>query len=212
MVQEIKNICCIGAGYVGGPTMSVIADKCPHIKVNVVDNNVERIKLWNSSNLDNLPIFEPGLDKIVKRRRGKNLTFSTKIREKISSADMIFISVNTPTKIKGFGAGEASDLKWVEACAREVARFATDHTIVVEKSTLPVKTAEVIKNILEASQPNSIDKGKSFDVLSNPEFLAEGSAINDLEEPDRVLIGRESNDAIMALNNGSILSLISSNT
>tara|TARA_A100001015_G_scaffold321399_1_gene451933 strand:+ start:2112 stop:3554 length:1443 start_codon:yes stop_codon:yes gene_type:complete len=201
MVQEIKNICCIGAGYVGGPTMSVIADNCPHIKVNVVDNNFERIKLWNSANLDNLPIFEPGLDKIIKKRRGKNLTFSTKIREKISSADMIFISVNTPTKTKGFGAGEASDLKWVEACAREVARFATDHTIVVEKSTLPVKTAEVIKNILEASQPNSVDKCKSFDVLSNPEFLAEGSAIKDLENPDRVLIGGESNEAILALNN-----------
>ena len=199
MYSDIKTICCIGAGYVGGPTMSVIADKCPNIDINVVDKNSERIKLWNSSNLEKLPIYEPGLDKIIEKCRGKNLTFSTKIQEKISSADMIFISVNTPTKTKGVGAGEASDLKWVEACAREVARFATDHTIVVEKSTLPVKTAEVIKNILESSQPDSNSKNKSFDVLSNPEFLAEGSAIRDLEYPDRVLIGGESNEAIFAL-------------
>ena len=201
MVQEIKNICCIGAGYVGGPTMSVIADKCPHIKVDVVDNNAERIKLWNSSNLDNLPIFEPGLDKIIKRRRGKNLTFSTKIREKISSADMIFISVNTPTKTKGFGAGEASDLKWVEASARQVAKYAKGYTIVVEKSTLPVKTAEAIKTILEETNNNEVKKDNIsyFDVLSNPEFLSEGSAIKDLEEPDRVLIGGENKKAILAL-------------
>tara|TARA_Y100000589_G_scaffold195933_1_gene185230 strand:+ start:340 stop:1782 length:1443 start_codon:yes stop_codon:yes gene_type:complete len=198
---EIKNICCIGAGYVGGPTMSVIADKCPNININVVDKNSERIRLWNSQDFELLPIYEPGLDKIISRCRGKNLTFSTKIQEKISCADMIFISVNTPTKTKGIGAGHASDLKWVEACAREVALFAKGHTIVVEKSTLPVKTAEVIKNILEASQPNSNEIKKTFDVLSNPEFLAEGSAIRDLEEPDRVLIGGESDDAIMALSN-----------
>ncbi len=196
---KVKNICCIGAGYVGGPTMSVIADKCPDISVNVVDRNIERIDLWNSSNLNNLPIFEPGLDKIVERCRGNNLTFSTKIREKISSADMVFISVNTPTKTKGVGAGQASDLKWVEACARDVAKFSKGHTIVVEKSTLPVKTAEVIKKILEASQITKSEK--SFDVLSNPEFLAEGTAIKDLEEPDRVLIGGEKNDAILALHN-----------
>ena len=201
MKIEIKNICCIGAGYVGGPTMSVIADKCPNINIEVVDKNPERIELWNSPNLELLPIYEPGLDKIISRCRNKNLTFSTKIKEKISCADMIFISVNTPTKTKGIGAGQASDLKWVEACAREVAMFATGHTIVVEKSTLPVKTAEVIKNILEASQPNSNERKKTFDVLSNPEFLAEGSAIRDLEEPDRVLIGGESSDAIMALSN-----------
>ena len=155
MKTNIKNICCIGAGYVGGPTMSVIADKCPDINVNVVDKNSERIELWNSSNLDLLPIYEPGLDKIILRCRGKNLNFSTKIKEKISSADMIFISVNTPTKTKGIGAGQASDLKWVEACAREVAMFATGHTIVVEKSTLPVKTAEVIKSILTTSKSNT---------------------------------------------------------
>ena len=201
MTFEIKNICCIGAGYVGGPTMSVIADKCPNIKVNVVDKSPERIALWNSSNLKLLPIYEPGLDKIIARCRDKNLTFSTKIKEKISGADMIFISVNTPTKTKGIGAGQASDLKWVEACAREVALSAKGHTIVVEKSTLPVKTAEVIKTILEASQPNSNELKKTFDVLSNPEFLAEGSAISDLESPDRVLIGGESDDAIIALSN-----------
>ena len=198
MQTEIKNICCIGAGFVGGPTMSVIADKCPNLNINVVDKNPKRIELWNSSNLDSLPIYETGLDKIIERCRGKNLTFSTKIREKISSADMIFISVNTPTKTKGIGAGQASDLKWVEACAREVAMYATGHTIVVEKSTLPVKTAEVIKTILKASKANS---NKTFEVLSNPEFLSEGSAIKDLEEPDRVLIGGESDDAIMALSN-----------
>ena len=198
MTFEIKNICCIGAGFVGGPTMSVIADKCPNLTINVVDKNSKRIELWNSSNLDLLPIYETGLDKIVERCRGRNLTFSTKIKEKISSADMIFISVNTPTKTKGIGAGQASDLKWVEACAREVAMYATGHTIVVEKSTLPVKTAEVIKTILKASKANS---NKTFEVLSNPEFLAEGSAIKDLEEPDRVLIGGESVDAIMALSN-----------
>ena len=115
MIAEIKNICCIGAGYVGGPTMSVIADKCPNISINVVDKNSERIELWNSANLKLLPIYEPGLDEIIARCRGKNLTFSSEIKEKISSADMIFISVNTPTKTKGIGAGQASDLKWVEA-------------------------------------------------------------------------------------------------
>ena len=200
-MNKIKTICCIGAGYVGGPTMSVIADKCPNININIVDKNKERIELWNSSNLNNLPIFEPGLDKIIKRCRGKNLTFSTSIEEKISSADMIFISVNTPTKTKGIGAGQASDLKWVESCAREVAKFATGHTIVVEKSTLPVKTAEVIKEILEASQPKTTIQEKTFHVLSNPEFLSEGSAVKDLEEPDRILIGGESNHAIEALSN-----------
>ena len=202
MTKQIKNICCIGAGYVGGPTMSVIADKCPFINVDVVDTNKDRIDLWNSSDLDKLPIFEPGLDEIIKRCRGKNLTFSTEIREKISKADMVFISVNTPTKEKGIGAGQASDLKWVEACARQVAKYALGHTIVVEKSTLPVRTAEVIKKILEAEQTLSTSNSKSnFDVLSNPEFLSEGTAISDLENPDRVLIGGEDDEAILALNN-----------
>jgi len=202
MIPEIKNICCIGAGYVGGPTMSVIAEKCPHIKVNVVDTNKKRIDLWNSKNLDNLPIYEPGLKSIIKKCRGKNLFFTVNTELEIKKADMIFISVNTPTKTKGLGAGQASDLKWVEVCARQVAQFGTGHTIVVEKSTLPVKTAEVIKSILENSNSENTNNIKStFDVLSNPEFLAEGSAINDLKKPDRVLIGGDNNEAIMALNN-----------
>ena len=205
MTTIIKNICCIGAGYVGGPTMSVIADKCPKIQVNVIDINDKRINDWNSQDLDKLPVYEPGLREIILRCRGRNLFFSTKLEENISTADMVFISVNTPTKKKGLGAGQASDLKWVEACARQVAKFARGYTIVVEKSTLPVRTAEVIKNILEASQPmvegEDKTKRKSFDVLSNPEFLAEGSAIKDLELPDRVLIGGDSQEAILALNN-----------
>ena len=199
MKIKIKNICCIGAGYVGGPTMAVIADKCPEINVNVVDTNQNRIDLWNSSNLDLLPIFEPGLDKIVGRCRGENLTFSSNVEKYISTADMIFISVNTPTKKKGVGAGQASDLKWVEACARQVAKFACGYTIVVEKSTLPVKTAEVIKAILEATQSSKSQKNSKFDVLSNPEFLSEGTAIDDLENPDRVLIGGENKQAMEVL-------------
>ncbi len=199
---QIKNICCIGAGYVGGPTMSVIADRCPQIRVNVVDVNPLRIDGWNSKDLNKLPIFEPGLDQIIKRCRGRNLYFSTDVERNISEADMIFISVNTPTKTKGIGAGKASDLKWVEASARQVAKYAKGYTIVVEKSTLPVKTAEVIKNILKASQISTDTHSQSkFDVLSNPEFLSEGTAIKDLEDPDRVLIGGENKNAILALSN-----------
>jgi UDPglucose 6-dehydrogenase len=198
--KNIINICCIGAGYVGGPTMAVIADKCPHLNVVVVDVNKERIESWNDPDFSKLPIYEPGLDKVIERCRNKNLNFSTDIKENIASADLIFISVNTPTKTKGVGAGEASDLKWVESCARQVANFAKGHTIVVEKSTLPVRTAEVIKNILEASQPTiNISEKPSFDVLSNPEFLAEGSAIKDLEYPDRVLIGGENKESMYVL-------------
>ena len=201
--MKIKNICCIGAGYVGGPTMSVIADKCPDIQVEVVDLNKERIKQWNDDDFQNLPIFEPGLAEIVKRCRGKNLHFTDLVREKIKNADIIFISVNTPTKKYGLGAGKASDLKWVERCAREVSTYASGHTIVVEKSTLPVRTAEVIKTILQASTKsiNSSSDIKTFDVLSNPEFLAEGTAIHDLLYPDRVLIGGENEKAIDALSN-----------
>jgi len=202
MLSKIRKICCIGAGYVGGPTMSVIADNCPEIEVNLVDINQERIDLWNSPNLNDLPIYEPGLDEIINRCRGKNLIFSTQIEEKISTADIIFISVNTPTKTKGVGAGQASDLKWVEASARQVAKFATGHTIVVEKSTLPVKTAEVIKDILNSSKSKeNSDSLVHFEVLSNPEFLSEGSAINDLQNPDRVLIGGENEEAINLLSN-----------
>ena len=203
MNYEIKNICCIGAGYVGGPTMAVIADKCESIQVEVVDINEARICQWNSKNLEELPIYEPGLKDIIKRCRGKNLHFSNEIGEKIKKADMVFISVNTPTKKKGIGAGKASDLKWVEACARQVAKFSEGHTIVVEKSTLPVRTAEVIKSILEAAEKENTHQAKNstFDVLSNPEFLAEGTAINDLINPDRVLIGGENDSAINSLSN-----------
>ena len=201
MTLSIQNICCIGAGYVGGPTMAVFANKCPHLKIEVVDLNEERIKNWNNSDLSKLPIYEPGLSEIIKKCRDKNLFFSNAIQEKIENADMVFISVNTPTKTKGFGAGKASDLKWVEACARQVAKYSKGHTIVVEKSTLPVRTAEVIKSILlENDQINKDDSMKrTFDVLSNPEFLSEGTAIKDLNEPDRVLIGGEDEEAMEAL-------------
>ena len=200
--MEIKNICCIGAGYVGGPTMSVIADNCKSIDVNVVDTNQKRIDSWNSDNLEDLPVFEPGLDEIIKRRRGINLHFSTLVEDNISKADIIFISVNTPTKERGIGAGQASDLKWVEACSRIVAKYAKEQTIVVEKSTVPVRTASVVKSILESNQSSDGNtKKKSFHVLSNPEFLAEGTAIKDLMEPDRVLIGGENMEAINALSN-----------
>ena len=196
----IKKVCCIGAGYVGGPTMSVFADKCKDISFNVVDVNPDRISAWNSQDLSKLPIFEPGLDEIVKRCRGKNLTFSTEVHKCISEADMIFISVNTPTKTSGIGAGQASDLKWVESCARQISEYAKGHTIVVEKSTLPVRTGEVIKAILDSSKSSLNSKNKNtFDILSNPEFLAEGTAINDLENPDRVLIGGSNKNAIKAL-------------
>ena len=195
--MEIKNICCIGAGYVGGPTMAVIAYKCPDIKVNVVDINSKRIDQWNG-NLDFLPVYEPGLAEIVGKCRGKNLFFSNLVEENIRKSEMVFISVNTPTKKKGIGAGQASDLKWVESSARQVANNAEGHTIVIEKSTLPVRTAEVIKSILESSRNNK-SKNTKFEVLSNPEFLAEGSAINDLLFPDRILIGGDNNESINAL-------------
>ncbi len=195
--KSVKNICCIGAGYVGGPTMAVIADRCPSVKVTVVDINKERIDNWNSNDLSRLPVFEPGLDKIIERVRNKNLFFSTCVGQKISEADLIFISVNTPTKTKGIGAGQASDLRWVESCARNVAEFAKGFTIVVEKSTLPVRTASVIKSILSSTTSNS--EKKNFAILSNPEFLAEGTAVNDLEKPDRVLIGGEDHQAINLL-------------
>ena len=175
------KILCIGAGYVGGPTMTVIADKCPDVKVTVVDINQARIDAWNS---DNLPIFEPGLDEVVKRARGRNLFFSTDIPNAVREADIIFVSVNTPTKTFGRGAGKASDLQYWEKTAREILEVATNDKIIVEKSTLPVRTAAAMERIL-----NSNDKGLHFEVLSNPEFLAEGTAIKDLFEPDRVLIG-----------------------
>ena len=198
---KVKTICCIGAGYVGGPTMAVIASKCPEIKINVVDLNDERIAKWNSNDLRDLPVFEPGLDKIVSQCRDKNLFFSTDVNNSIKEADMIFLSVNTPTKAKGIGAGQASDLKWIEASARQVAEFAEGKTIVVEKSTLPVRTAETIKQILSSSRKNSNveQHNQEFSVLSNPEFLAEGTAIKDLQNPDRILIGGEDESSIEAL-------------
>ncbi len=197
---SIKKICCIGAGYVGGPTMAVFAEKCKDIQIHVVDNNPERIKFWNSDNLKNLPIYEPGLEAIIAKCRGRNLHFSTDIENNIKDADMIFISVNTPTKKEGIGAGQASDLTYIEAAARQIARHGQEHTIVVEKSTLPIRTADTIKQILtSANKKNPISA--TFDILSNPEFLAEGNAINDLTNPDRILIGGESVDAINSLKN-----------
>ena len=196
----INKICCIGAGYVGGPSMAVFAYYCPDLQIKVVDINQERIEAWNSENLNNLPVYEQGLDEIITQTRNRNLFFSTSIKESIAEADMIFLSVNTPIKLKGLGAGKASDLKYIEASTRMVAENARNHTIVVEKSTLPVRTAETIKMILSASiENNNGDNNKTFSVLSNPEFLAEGTAINDLKNPDRVLIGGENDDAIEAL-------------
>ena len=195
--MTIQRICCIGAGYVGGPTMAVIADRWPEIQVTVVDINQSRIDAWKNPDLGRLPVYEPGLDAVVARARDRNLFFSTLVEEAVSEADMVFISVNTPTKTKGLGAGQASDLRWVEACARTVACVASGHTIVVEKSTLPVRTAAAIKTILEAAQKD--DQGRTFAVLSNPEFLAEGTAVHDLEVPDRVLIGGEDHSSIEAL-------------
>ena len=196
--NKITTITCIGAGYVGGPTMAIIAQKCPHIKVNVVDVNPERIAAWNDADLENLPIYEPGLKEVVAEARGRNLFFSTEIEEGIREAEMIFISVNTPTKDYGLGKGMAADMKYVELSARQIARVAQSDKIVVEKSTLPVRTAESIKTILEAES-----NGLQFKVLSNPEFLAEGTAVKDLHNPDRVLIGGDEDEdgqkAIQAL-------------
>ncbi|XP_018576727.1 UDP-glucose 6-dehydrogenase-like [Anoplophora glabripennis] len=182
--MAIKSICCLGAGYVGGPTCSVIALKCPEIKVTVVDLSKERIAQWNS---DKLPIFEPGLDEVVKLCRGKNLFFSNDVSTAILEADLIFISVNTPTKVIGNGKGRAADLKYVEEAARMIADIAKNNKIVVEKSTVPVRAAESIAKIFIANQK----PGVSYQILSNPEFLAEGTAINDLLNADRVLIGGE---------------------
>ncbi|XP_043924962.1 UDP-glucose 6-dehydrogenase-like [Protopterus annectens] len=181
-MAQIRKICCIGAGYVGGPTCSVIAQMCPEIAVTVVDVNEDRIKAWNS---ENLPIFEPGLQEVVESCRGVNLFFSTDIDAAIVDADLIFISVNTPTKTFGIGKGRAADLKYIEACARRIADLASGFKIVIEKSTVPVRASESIRRILTANTKCSL----SFQVLSNPEFLAEGTAITDLKNPDRVLIG-----------------------
>ncbi|RSH80042.1 UDP-glucose 6-dehydrogenase 1 [Apiotrichum porosum] len=194
----VKKICCIGAGYVGGPTCAVIALKCPNIQVTIVDLNQARIDAWNS---DNLPIYEPGLDEVVKTARGKNLFFSTDVDKAIAEADLIFVSVNTPTKKSGVGAGYAADLNFLQRATRRIAEVSTSSKIVVEKSTVPCRTADAMRTILEAnSKP-----GCRFDILSNPEFLAEGTAISDLFAPDRVLIGslqtESGKDACAALAN-----------
>jgi len=175
------KICCMGAGYVGGPTMAVIAKQCPKVRVCVVDLSQKQIDAWNS---DNLPIYEPGLPEVVKECAGRNLFFSTDIDAEIEKADIIFISVNTPTKTQGIGAGRAANIKNCELCARKIAQVSTSDKIVVEKSTVPVRTAEAVSRVLKVNE-----KGLKFQVLSNPEFLAEGTAIDDLMAPDRVLIG-----------------------
>ena len=180
------KICCIGAGYVGGPTMAMIASKCSHIQVAVVDINQERIDAWNS---DTLPIYEPGLDQIVKESRNENLFFSTEVDRYIKESEVIFISVNTPTKDYGSGLGQAADLRFIEACARRIAEISTSPKIIVEKSTVPVRTAEMVQTILKSSSSEI-----SHQVISNPEFLAEGTAIPDLLNPDRVLIGGETTE------------------
>lgn len=182
--MKVKNICCIGAGYVGGPTMAIIAQKSPEINVTVVDINAKRIAAWNDPDVEKIPIYEPGLSEVVAEARGRNLFFSTDVDAAIDAADMIFISVNTPTKTYGMGKGMAADLKYIELCARQIARVAKNDKIIVEKSTLPVRTAEALKRILD-----NTGNGVNFQILSNPEFLAEGTAVTDLHKPDRVLIG-----------------------
>jgi len=183
---RLHNICCIGAGYVGGPTCATIALRCPHVKVTIVDLNEARIAAWNS---DDLPIYEPGLDEAVKQCRGKNLFFSTDVKGAIKDADIIFVSVNTPTKIKGVGAGRAADLRFIESVGRTVAEHANRNKILIEKSTVPVRTAEALERVVTANTGNH-----SFWILSNPEFLAEGTAMKDLSAPDRVLIGGQTNE------------------
>ncbi len=180
-MTDTSRILCIGAGYVGGPTMAMIAAKCPHLQVHVVDISEARIAAWNS---DDLPIYEPGLDEVVRAARGRNLFFSTDISGGIRDADVIFVSVNTPTKSFGQGAGYAADLQYWEKTARQILAHSTRDKIVVEKSTLPVRTAQAMERILGGNRA-----GVRFDVVSNPEFLAEGTAVRDLEQPDRVLIG-----------------------
>ncbi len=176
-----KKILCIGAGYVGGPTMTVIANFCPDYKVTVVDISEKRIRQWNSNDL---PIYEPGLKERVLKVRGKNLFFSTEIDHEIEEADIIFVAVNTPTKTFGEGAGKAVDLQFIEQTARRIKENAKSDKVVVEKSTIPVRAAETLGKIL-----HSEDNNVHFEILSNPEFMAEGTGIRDMENPDRILIG-----------------------
>ena len=187
--MQVNNICCIGAGYVGGPSMAVIAQKNPDIKVTVVDANLKKIRAWNGP-LDKLPVYEPGLSNILEKTRGKSLFFSNHISKAINEAQLIFMAVNTPTKIEGEGAGMAADLENIVACAKDIAKYSDSDKIVVEKSTVPIRTAEKIKEILNSSRSNV-----KFEVLSNPEFLAEGTAIEDMFSPDRVLIGGDETES-----------------
>jgi len=191
---RVNKICCIGAGYVGGPTMATIALKCPHIQVTIVDMNEARIAAWNS---DDLPIYEPGLAEIVQACRGKNLFFSTDVKKGIQEADIIFASVNTPTKVRGMGAGRAADLCYIESVGRTIAEHANGDKIVIEKSTVPVRTAAALERVLSANESAT----NRFWILSNPEFLAEGTAMKDLDKPDRVLIGgQQTREGLQAVN------------
>lgn len=187
--MKINKICCIGAGYVGGPTMAVMALKCPHINFTVVDIDQEKINLWNHENVEKIPVYEPGLSEIISKVRNKNLFYSTDIESAIIDSQMIFIAVGTPTKIYGTGKGMASDLTYVEQCARTIANVSLSDKIIVEKSTLPVRTADTLKSVLTTNKNNC-----NFDIISNPEFLAEGTAVKDMLNPDRILIGGEENN------------------
>ena len=177
------KITCLGAGYVGGPTMAMIAAKCPDIDVTVVDPDAKRIAAWNSAQL---PVYEPGLDAVVRSARGRNLHFHTDVEAAVRAGDIIFVCVGTPTKTSGVGAGRAADLRYIESAARMIADVAESPKIIVEKSTIPVKTADTLLTILRSNSRRG-----DFQVLSNPEFLAEGTAIADLEHPDRILVGGE---------------------
>jgi UDPglucose 6-dehydrogenase len=188
-----QTICCIGAGYVGGPSMAVMADRCPGVDITVVDVDQARIDAWNNLSGEGPPIYEPGLAEVLGRVGGRNLHFSTDVTTAIRQADMVFLSVNTPTKSYGHGAGEAADLSFIEQAARQIANVAQGATIVVERSTLPVRTADVLREILAGGA------GQSFEILSNPEFMAEGTAVADLESPDRVLVGGHCPQAIEEL-------------
>ena len=185
--MKINRVCCIGAGYVGGPTMAVIAHECPDLKISVIDKNTEKIKSWNTPDLDNLPVYEPGLSKIIEVTRNKNLFFRDDFEKSILEAEMIFMAVNTPTKKNGKGKGYAADLSNIEECAKIIGQLSKSDKIIVEKSTLPVRTAEKIKEVLKKNNTNNVN----FEIISNPEFLAEGTAIKNLYKSDRVLIGGE---------------------
>ncbi len=186
----VTKICCIGAGYVGGPTMAVIANECPQVKVVVVDQDKKKIESWNNESLNELPIYEPGLKELIEKTRNKNLYFSEDIDKAIEESDIIFMAVNTPTRKTGKGKGFAADLTNVEACAKRIAVKSKSDKIVIEKSTLPVRTAEKIKEVLK-----KFNKKNNFEVISNPEFLAEGTAIENLYKSDRVLVGGENTDS-----------------